>query len=241
MTFGTFENKYIITGTIETIDPIHIGTANEGLDPTQVDDPVIKDASGKPIIPGSSLKGVIRSTFETVMRGIGEEVCDVFEQKKDVCITDEFLKEIAGRGMSPEVQAKLIYEKSCCVCRLFGGRGFASKLQFKDCTFIGDKCIYEYRDGVGIDRETGAAKQGVKYDYEIVPKGSKFRFYMTADNLDSSTDSNQKKYLDYLIRLLESGELCIGGKTSRGLGRIKLIGTDIKEITLDSLKADLGF
>ena len=125
---------------------------------------------------------------------------------------------------------------SCEVCKLFGGRGTASKLQFKDCNFIGEKCIYEYRDGVGIDRKTGAAKSGVKYNFEIIPKGSKFNFILIAENLDEP----QKKYLDYIIKTLESGELSVGGKTSRGLGRISLEVTEKNEMNADSLKALLG-
>lgn len=128
------------------------------------------------------------------------------------------------------------YEESCEVCKLFGGRGTASKLQFKDCNFIGEKCIYEYRDGVGIDRKTGAAKSGVKYNFEIIPKGSKFNFILIAENLDEP----QKKYLDYIIKTLESGELSVGGKTSRGLGRISLEVTEKNEMNADSLKALLG-
>ena len=109
-------------------------------------------------------------------------------------------------------------------------------MQFKDCNFIGEKCIYEYRDGVGIDRKTGAAKSGVKYNFEIIPKGSKFNFILIAENLDEP----QKKYLDYIIKTLESGELSVGGKTSRGLGRISLEVTEKNEMNADSLKALLG-
>lgn len=229
MLFDKFENKTVYTGTIVAIDPIHIGSSGaEELDPTQFDNMVIKDAEGRPFIPGSSLKGVVRSSFEAVMKSVGASVCDVLDNKADNCFR--------GTLKSGAAAAEEMYKKSCDVCRLFGGRGIASKLRFKDCVFIGEKCLFEHRDGVGIDRETGAAKRGAKYDYEIVPKGSRFEFYMTAENIDEE----QKKYVEYIIRLLESGELSVGGKTTRGLGRIRLEGLKKKETTLDSLRAELG-
>ena len=42
------------------------------------------------------------------------------------------------------------------------------------------------------------------------------------------------------ILTLESGELSVGGKTSRGLGRISLEVTEKNEMNADSLKALLG-
>lgn len=237
MLFEKFDNKTIINGVITAIDPLYIGSAGaETLDPTQVDGSVLKDSNGLPVIPGSSIKGVVRSNFEAVMRSVGKRVCDCFDGNDENCITTNSLEKINATDESQLTKAKRAYEESCEVCKLFGGRGTASKLQFKDCNFIGEKCIYEYRDGVGIDRKTGAAETGVKYNFEIIPKGSKFNFVLIAENLDES----QKKYLDYIIRTLESGELSVGGKTSRGLGRISLEVTEKNEMNVDSLKALLG-
>ena len=238
MLFDKFENKVIITGVLTAVDPIHIGSSNtEALDPTQIDSTVMKDADGRPIIPGSSLKGVIRSNFESVMNGIGKKICDIFSDTDENCLTKNRLNEInKDKSMSHKEKAEAAYRESCEVCRLFGGRGIASKLQFKDCAFIGDKCIYERRDGVRINRETGAAADGGKFDYEIVPKGTKFTFYMSAENLDEG----QEKYLDYILNTLQSGELSIGGKTTRGLGRIILEDMKKEVKTADELKKLLG-
>lgn len=237
MLFDIFENKQVITGVITAIDPIHIGSSgNEGLDPTQIDSSVLKGADGKPIIPGSSLKGVIRSAFSAALRSIGKDACDVLDNDK-CCTTDKALKIIIqDKSMTEKEKAQKIYDNSCVACRLFGGHGIASHLSFKDCGFIGEKCIYEYRDGVGIDPDTGSAKHGAKYDYEIVPKGSRFEFYMTAENLDE----DQEKYLDYILRLLESGELCVGGFTTRGLGRIQLSDVGVKKTNKEDLRNLLG-
>lgn len=234
MLYNRFENRTIISGVIETVDPIHIGaSAKESLNPVDMDDHVLKDSNGNPIIPGSSLKGVVRSRFEAVMLSIGKTVCDIFNDKDEKCADKNTIKEINKSEITDEEKAVKLYDKSCVVCRLFGGRAIAGKLRFKDCSFIGEKCAYEKRDGVGIDRDSGAAARGVKYDFEIVPKGSCFDFTLIAENLDEE----QMKYLDFIIKLLEGNSiadgdyLSIGGKTTRGLGRIRL--KDIKKEILD--------
>lgn len=237
MFFDKFDNKTVIKGTLVAIDPIHIGSsADSQLDPTAVDSSVLKDSTGRAVIPGSSLKGVMRSYFEAVVRGIygSDAVCDILD-KKGYC-TYRITKSLKDNAnISLKEKSEKIYENSCIVCRLFGGRDMAGKLQFKD-SFLIDEPIYEFRDGVGIDRETGAASKGVKYDFEIVPKGARFDFCLIAENLDSE----QEKQLEFLIDQLKSGEIAVGGKTTRGLGRIKLCDEKIERTDADAIKARLG-
>ncbi|RLF42113.1 MAG: type III-A CRISPR-associated RAMP protein Csm3, partial [Thermoplasmata archaeon] len=56
--------KVVIRGIIEAKTGLRIGGSTVGLDIGGVDNPVIKDAKGKPYIPGSSLKGKMRSLLE---------------------------------------------------------------------------------------------------------------------------------------------------------------------------------
>lgn len=245
MLYDTFENRTIIRGKLTTVDPIHIGASGkETLNPIDVDDSVLKDAQGNPLIPGSSIKGVVRSRFEAVMRSIGEDVCDVFAQKGEndlICVTDQFRKKIEKSQKTHQEKARELYEKSCVVCQLFGGKAVAGKLRFMDCFYIGEHpCEIERRDGVGIDRETGAAAKNVKYDFEIVPKGTRFSFVMIAENLDEK----QQRYLDFILQMLEGSEeeenyLAVGGKTTRGLGRIRLENTKRECITASDLKQQM--
>lgn len=246
MLYDTFQNRTIIHGKLVAVDPLHIGSSGkETLNPIDVDNSVLKDAKGDPLIPGSSIKGVVRSRFEAVMRSIGEDVCDVFARKgenEDVCVTDRFLREVEkDKERTRAEKAQDMYEKSCVVCQLFGGKAVAGKIRFKDCTYLGEKpCEIERRDGVGIDRETGAAKRGAKYDFEIIPKGTEFDFSMIAENLDEQ----QQRYLELILRMLQGnllGEdaedyLAVGGKTTRGLGRIRLEEITTETITAQELK-----
>ena len=233
MMFDRFENRYILKVVLAAVDPIHIGTASESvLDPSAIDSPVLKDSRGFPVIPGSSLKGVVRSWFESVLRGAGLYACDVLDNKN--CCTAKGAEE-RKKCTDPKKRAEMAYECSCEVCRLFGGRELAGKLCFKDCYILGKPSL-EFRDGVAIDRETGAAKGGAKYDFEIVSKDSEFSFCLTAENLDES----QKKYFDFIVECLKSGELSVGGMTSRGLGRFVLRDAELQIITADDLKKRLG-
>ncbi len=239
MLYDKFYNRYIVTGKLVAIDPIHIGSSSKNsLNPIDVDNSVLKDNNGRAVIPGSSVKGVVRSYFESVLRSIDEnKVCDVLDKEKCCTCQEKAVKNLKDAKKSPEKYAKVVEEESCDVCKLFGGREFAGKLQFKDCYLIGEPS-YEHRDGVGIDRETGAAKNTVKYDFEIVSKDSEFEFTMIADNLDDQ----QKKYFDFIVAAMEEGNLAVGGKTTRGLGRFKIVIDDAgkKIITADDIKARLG-
>src|SRR5690606_4741622 len=81
-----FLNRYRITGTLKTLSPLHIGTGEESEDLYGEDErkrlmkrvgklpavsTVMRDHRGKPLIPGSSLRGVLRHWLLDVLRGVG--------------------------------------------------------------------------------------------------------------------------------------------------------------------------
>lgn len=235
MLYDKFVNKYTVKGKLIVTDPVHIGSSvKNSLDPSNVDNSVLKDSRGIPVIPGASVKGVIRSHFESVLRGIGANCCDVLDNRE--CCTEK--ADVRGKTKKIESQrekAEIAYSCSCEACRLFGGREFAGKIHIKDC-YLNGTPSFEYRDGVGIDRETGAAKRGAKYDYEVVSKDSEFDFIMTAENLDEK----QEKYFEFILGTLESGELSIGGKTSRGLGGFRIEIEEREKKTADDIRIMLG-
>jgi len=51
--------------------PIRIGAGKGGGTPLEIDLPVVRNASGTPIIPGSSLKGFFKANFERVIKELG--------------------------------------------------------------------------------------------------------------------------------------------------------------------------
>jgi len=72
--FDRIEYVYIVEGYLLNTEPLRVGKGAGELG--EVDLPVIKLPDGKPYIPGSSLKGVLRSTAEIVARSEGLKVCE---------------------------------------------------------------------------------------------------------------------------------------------------------------------
>ncbi|MEA1985258.1 MAG: RAMP superfamily CRISPR-associated protein, partial [Euryarchaeota archaeon] len=129
--FRKLETRAILHYKIVTRSDLHIG-GHTTIEPAEVDNPVIKDTDGYPIIPGSSLKGVLRTEMERLLRSLGLDICDVFDNK--------------NRGGCNE----------CAVCCLFGGKDLASSIRIRDA--VADHKRTLIRDGVAIDRKARKAR-----------------------------------------------------------------------------------
>jgi len=140
----------------------------------------------------------------------------------------------------------------CPPCQLFGSPAMASRVVFED-LFPTEKSIkdlearvddweaYEdhlqggkktktslwnrrhklakVRHGVGIDRTRGAAAEGIKYDYEALHRGLVFQMTIIGRNLRPM----DLGLLAVGFELLRRGEFTVGGKVSRGLGRLQMV------------------
>src|SRR6195256_6837316 len=56
--------KLILEGSLECLTGLHIGGGKGALEIGGADNPVVKDAFGLPYVPGSSLRGKLRSLLE---------------------------------------------------------------------------------------------------------------------------------------------------------------------------------
>ena len=108
----------------------------------------------------------------------------------------------------------------------------AGKIHISD-MFIASEVDSIKRDGIKIDRNTGATKKGGKFDYDILPLGTEFRFIMELDNIE---DYQLDLIKVALIDILE-GDL-FGGKISRGIGKCQLIIEEVEFINAKN-KQDL--
>ena len=73
------------------------------------------------------------------------------------------------------------------------------------------------RDGVGIDRDTETAADQIKFNFEVLEPGPAFQFKLQVENVG---DSDKALLLMMLVELKRGVD--VGGKRSRGLGRIAL-------------------
>lgn len=98
-----------------------------------------------------------------------------------------------------------------------------------------DVSASEIRDGVGIDRYSGAAADKAKYNRQILPRGSRIDFKMTvelewqddqdkgkAESENKARIEKTKSLMAALWQALQDGEVRFGAGKTRGLGRIKL-------------------
>jgi CRISPR-associated RAMP protein (TIGR02581 family) len=222
--FDVFKNRLEITGTLSTITALRVG-AGKSIDPTSSDMPVIKDALGHPLIPGSSFKGAMRSRLESFMRGINIDLAnDPSELVSSLWMNIvKGLKETASKDKSPEADAKLtqaLIGITDRVSLLFGSPWIAGKLQIQDLHVLPEIWFgqYQERDGVSIERDTETAADGRKYDFQVVPAGTQFSFKAIVENASPA----ELGLLMIGLTQFENEMIPLGGGTSRGLGVVKL-------------------
>ena len=231
--FSSFQNRYFVTAELVMEKPLHIGKG-ASLEPVGTDLPVIKTADGLPFIPGSSVKGVLRSKIERILRTLDSQkiklggrriwACNIFDEKEK-CISRESKKELEKE--SEEKFTQKILERSCTACSLFGSTEIASRIYIKDMPLIDEIGLRtEIRDGIAIDRDTGTVKEHAKFDYEVVPAKTRFKFEAVLENVEPW----EVGLFGVVLKLWERGDIAIGGMTSRGLGWGRLENIRIEKV-----------
>lgn len=231
--FDTFKNRLELIGTLTTVTALRI-SAGRSSEPIASDLPVIKDALGNPLIPGSSFKGAMRSRLESFLRGI---VGDNRKLVANPAIEEEwsltskelsdFKKTIQNLKAEEKEQQlhRYIVDNTDLVSCLFGSPWIASKFQVRDLTVNPEYWFgqYQERDGVSIDRDTETAADGKLYDFQVVPAGTLFEFKAIVENAEEW----ELGLLMIGLHQFETEQIPLGGGRSRGLGVVKL---DIKEM-----------
>lgn len=223
-----------ITATLKLRTPLHVGT---GRGTETADDQLRRDARGRLLIPGTALAGALR--------GIATRLAPRLDDSHSLCY--------ALTGADPD--------KACCclTCRLFGTvnpqdhprlegeseeawlnrTGRATGILIYDAVL--DTADVQIRDGVGIDRATGAAarRERIKFDLEVLPPGVEFRLRM---ELDRRLD--EPKAIPLLAAALaewQAGRGAVGGRGARGLGAFDLTDVQFIERDLDRPDALMAF
>jgi CRISPR-associated RAMP protein (TIGR02581 family) len=188
-------------------------------------------------LPGSSLKGMLRAQAERIARTLNPKAaCNPFADKG---APDAFCGALFETRKNEEDKDKkkladrpaVAYRDACPICRLFGSTWFAGRLATEDAYAEDGKAPRpRQRDGVGIDRFTGGAAHGVKFDLEVV-NGGRFETHLHLRNFELW----QLGLLGFLLQDLEDELVRIGAGKSRGLGRVKV---EVGEIRLDFLGRD---
>ena len=227
-----FESRLEITADLVAETALRVGKGGEAAEPTATDLPVLKDAMDRPYIPGSSLRGVLRSHVERIVRALestpkdGRGACNpVLED--EWCVSSDQMSDwrdkARGREGGDDWLAKQVWEHSCRVCRVFGSPWLASRVRITD-LYPDGEARTEVRDGVAIHRDKETVQH--KYDFETVPAGTRFRLIITAENLDEA----ERGLLWLGLRELERGHIHLGGFKGRGLGQVTLENLTLQEV-----------
>ena len=219
-----------------------VGSGKEG--ETMSDLGVMLTTTGEPILPGSSLKGKLRSTCETLSHALGLSACLLNRAASGIdCTSDiNYYKSVRAsyqstfkKGLNDRLE--WIDDHTCDVCKLFGSPVKAGRLSVSDGTLLSDwSSVVQVRDGVVIDRDSRTAVDGLKYDYEVVPPSSRFQLCI---DLENPTDADLALLGAALFEWHAGSSL--GGFTSRGLGRFHLEDIQLFGIDLNNLEQRLKF
>lgn len=228
------EKKIRVTASLVFDTAWRIGSGKEG--ETMSDLGVVLDSNGNPVLPGSSLKGKLRSTCETLSHALGLSACMLNHAASGVSCTSDVnyyhsVRNNYQQAYQQGVQTRLqwIANNTCDVCKLFGSPVQAGRLSVSDGALRDWASVVQVRDGVVIDRDSQTAVDGLKYDYEVIPSSSRFELCIELENPTAS----DLALLGAALFDWHAGS-SIGGFTSRGLGRfhledIKLFGVDMQD------------
>lgn len=204
--------EQLIQVQVTTTSAFHVGSK----DTSPISDDLLRrDARGDLLIPGSAIAGPLRTLATRLTPRLYGESCYALDGKPRRSQTDQ--------------QPRAC---ECPVCTLFGsfnpqegnaeGGGCASPLWIYDAYLTGSTAI---RDGVGIDRATGAAARAgsVKFDMEVLPAGAIFTIRLLLQtNKDAKIQAHNEQLLAVLLEEWRAGRGALGGRVARGMGALRI-------------------
>lgn len=225
------KSKYIITGKIIAVTGLAIGGSNSVMGIGGVDKAVIRNPiNNQPFIPGSSLKGKMRSLFELNMGEIGEKPMGAVRngpsEKEGSRSANLFGSanntdfEDRGRKGGYQHASRIIVRDANLSKRQAGDKSIADFFASTDLPYT------EVKTEVVIDRITSKA---MPRQMERVPAGATFEFEMVMNVFADDNESQLLSDLFAAIRLLQNDYL--GGSGTRGSGQIRFSNFQIKKRT----------
>lgn len=174
-----------------------------------VDMMVMRDHRGRPYIPGTSLMGALRSSFRENF-------------------ADEYISEQSKYfwGSPKKSTSTGIKEKH-----------FQSAFFIRDLPVKSKNPRVSVRDGIAIDNSTGIVIPEKKFEYEVVETGGKFDFYGELTLRSKYNVDDFKAMADMLLGMMKTGQVTVGARSTRGLGRICLTDCEISEMYFNGKNA----
>ena len=217
--FHTIKDKIIITADMTLITGMHIGASNDFSPIGAVDSVVVKDSlTGMPIVPGSSVKGKLR----TIIAKLKSESYFIPSHERDV----NEVKELFGSSADNDIkEARLQFYD------LFLKNG--EELEKKNLDLGYTEIKFENR----IDRATAVANPR---QLERVPAGAIFEFKLIYNAIN-----DEKEYIIEDFTLISSGLKAlqldyIGGSGTRGYGKVSFSNFKVERAKLTNSDIDIN-
>ena len=202
--------KLEISGVIESLTGLHIGGGSQFAAIGAVDSVVIKDIQDDlPMIPGSSLKGKLRSLLSKQI-SFGNLPK---EHNKD----DDRIKRLFGHAESKNPKTSRIYFSD-----IFMSEESREELKNSDmdATEIKFENTITRSTGVANPRQIERAIKGIRYDMSLIY------------NIENESEIEEDfKLLKMAFKLLKYDYL--GANGSRGYGRVDIKDLDLKALIVD--------
>jgi CRISPR-associated protein Csm3 len=208
-----------ITGRILVLTGLHIGAGNDAVEIGGMDNPIIKDpATGYPYIPGSSIKGKMRSLMEWYLdkvKGNGGEPCKCGE-----CPVCRVFGCALGREEKGTEKAKkrgptrLVVRDSFVIDESIT-TGDAKKKRKTPSELVEDKSENSINriTAIANPRHSERVIPGVSFNFSLV-----YKLYDMGDGFEED-EKNFNEVVLKGLKLLENDYL--GGGGSRGSGKIQ--------------------
>jgi CRISPR-associated protein Csm3 len=206
----------VITGRLVNETPLRVGVGKEELEERQpllgsavdIAPITIRFADGRsvPYIPGSSMKGVLRSLAEAMVRAKGEEVHSPWDF-----------------GEKGKIEEEAKSGNYCIICGTFGSTKLASHVRVYDAYPETDALTF-VKTSVGINREFRGAHPGILYTEQQVVPHVRWSFRMDVINIRVFPEPQDErgKLLRSLIGMLVDGMVQVGARRTLGYGRLRL-------------------
>lgn len=183
-----------------------------------------KEGERLPVLPGSSLRGVLRTRAEKIARTLATLHWQTREEFLLFCpacdpLVSEYNLPLASCDRRLEIPDKeeVPEEALCLGCQLFGSTRRGSRLLIQDASWgktSPSADSWKAQDFLAIDRFTGGGQDGAKFDAAPLI-GATFKGSLTLQN----PQGWELGWLLLVLRDLTEGELAIGFGAAKGYGQ----------------------
>lgn len=206
--------RIFISGKLVLQSPTHLGNGDTS---GVTDIGLLRDEySGAPLLTGTSITGALRNYMREVELGYG-----VGEEAKGGHIVEKLFGYVGEDTADAKKNNKPI-------------ASIESWLMVDDARgVLPEDNPIEIRDGVALDAATRTAKDGAKYDIELLAAGTvfplHFELWLTEENRE------MLPWLAIALQGLENEHIHLGMRKRRGYGRCKVTGWHVKRYAMNDV------